>query len=237
VAGVTDALLALADHDEALIRARHDVAHPAAQADLDRAVASLASLAADASTIEAERAPLAARAEELERDATAARDRAAAIARRLDESTGAGRELEAMAHERDGLAARADAFDDELLAIYEVLGPLDERLATVRSDAEDVTARREHAARSVAEQRAAAGVRLDELMAARPALAEAIDQATLARYDAAAKHAEGTGAARLVNGRCGGCHVTVPAAIADRLAHAPEGTIAVCDECGRLLVR
>lgn len=237
MAGVTDALLALADHDEAIIRARHDVTHPAAQADLDRAAASLASLATAAGEIESARAPLTARAEELERDATAARDRAVAIARRLDESTGAGRELEAMAHEREGLVARADGFDDELLGIYDVLGPLDERLATVRSDAAAATASREDAARTVSEQRSAAEARLDELVAARPGLAEAIDAATLARYDAAAKHAVGTGAARLVNGRCGGCHLAVPAAIADRLAHGPEGTIAVCDECGRLLVR
>jgi hypothetical protein len=237
VATVTDALLALVDLDESIIRARHDVARPAAQLDLDAADASLGSIAAAAKVLESERAPLAARAGELERDATTARDRASAITARLDESTGAGRELEAMAHERDAVVARADVLDDELLGLYEQLEPLDDRLEALRADAAEAAERREVAASAVAEQRDSADARLHELEDARAPIAEAIDEATLARYAAAAKRAGGTGAARLVNGKCGGCHVAVPAAIEDRLAHAPEGTIAVCDECGRLLVR
>lgn len=237
MASVNEALLALADHDESTIRARHDVEHPAARADLDAAAAALASIAVASRALGEERAPLESRAEELERDATTARERAAAIARRLDESTGAGRELEAMAHERDALVARADLLDEELLGIYELLEPLDERLGTLRAAELDAAGRRELAQASVDEQRSSATNRLHELTGARGPLADAIDDATLARYEAAAKHAGGTGAARLVNGRCGGCHVTVPAAIVDRLAHGPEGTIAVCDECGRLLTR
>jgi predicted nucleic acid-binding Zn-ribbon protein len=77
-----------------------------------------------------------------------------------------------------------------------------------------------------------------ELEAARPSITGALDAALLARYEAAANHAGGVGAARLVDGRCGRCRVTVPAAVADHLVRgADPDAIAVCDECGRLLVR
>jgi predicted nucleic acid-binding Zn-ribbon protein len=237
VASVNDGLLALADHDESIVRARHDVEHPGSMGDLDAAGSELASVAAQARSLDEERVPLAARAEALDRDATAARDRASVIAKRLDEATGAGRELEAMAHERDAIVARAELLDDELLGVYELLEPLDERLEALRATAVDAAARRERAQESVNEERDAASARLVELVDSRQPLAEALDPATLARYEAAATLAGGIGAARLVNGRCGGCHVAVPAAIADRLAHGPEGSIAVCDECGRLLTR
>jgi uncharacterized protein len=237
VASVNDALLALADHDEAIVRARYEAEHPAATAALDAARAELASAASATRALDADRAPLAARALELERDATTARDRANAIARRLDEATGAGRELEAMAHERDALVARADVLDEELLGIYEQLEPLDEQLAALRAGALDATARREQAQAAVTVEREAATARLVELLAARVPLADEVSAEILVRYEAAAARAGGIGAARLVNGRCGGCHVTVPAAIEDRLAHAPDGTIVVCDECGRLLTR
>ena len=234
---MTEALLALADHDESIVRTRHEAAHPASQADLDATVAELAAATAAMRALDEDRAPLTARAGELERDATTARDRASAIARRLDESTGAGRELEAMAHERDALVARGDLLDEELLGIYELLEPLDEQLETLRATALDAAARRERAEASVNDERSSATARLDALAAARGALARAIDAGTLARYEAAAARNGGIGAARLVNGRCGGCRLAVPAAIVDQLAHAPEGTIVVCDECGRLLTK
>ncbi len=237
MAGVNESLLALADHDETMVRARHEIEHPASTADLDAARAELASAAASKRALDGARAPLVARSGALEHDATAARDRASVIARRLDESTGAGRDLEAMAHERDALMARADQLDEELLSIYEQLEPLDERLESLRVDALAASARRERAQASATAERESAAARLEELTAARGPLAGAIDAATLARYEAAAARAGGIGAARLVNGRCGGCHVAVPAATADRIAHGPEGTIVVCDECGRLLTR
>lgn len=160
------------------------------------------------------------------------------MAARLDEATGAGRSLEAMVHERDTLAARASQLDDELLELLEQLEPLDASDAALRHDATRVTARRDELADAVATERDHATTRLAELTAQRPALAAELDAALLARYEAIAARAGGVGAARLVDGRCGACRVTVPAATADHLEHGgdPEA-IAVCDECGRLLVR
>ena len=47
----------------------------------------------------------------------------------------------------------------------------------------------------------------------------------------------GVGAARLVNGRCTGCHLTLPATELDRIRREPPDALIRCDQCGRVLVR
>jgi uncharacterized protein len=238
VAIVNDALVALAEHDAAIMRARHAAAHPPSLVAHDAAMAELDALRASKRELDEQRTPLADRAARLESEAETTRERTAVLATRLEEATGAGRSLEAMVHERDALAARAGALDDELLELLEQLEPLDARDAALREGAQRVVARRDELAAAVTAERDAASATLAELTAQRPSCTAALDGALLARYEAIAPRAGGIGAARLVDGRCGACRVTVPAAILDRLEHgADPDAIAVCDECGRLLVR
>ena len=235
---MNDALLALADLDAALIPARHAVGHPPSLPAHDAALTELRALRAAKVALDEERAPVAARAAALELEAGSTRERAAAIAARLDAATGAGRELEAMAHERDALAERAERLDDELLEDLELLEPLEARDVDLRARAEELARDREALTLAVAEERSGASARLEALEASRPALAAALEPSLLARYEAVAARSGGVGAARLVDGRCGACRVTVPAAIADRLLHgANTDAVEACDECGRLLAR
>ena len=233
---MTDALIGLADHDTATNRARHAVAHPSSVRARDEAVAELRALRDEKRELDLELEPLRASAATLERDAAQARARAATIAERLDAATGAGRELEAMAHERDALTTRADRLDDELLEVLELLEPLDARDAALRARAAAVTAARDELAGLVEEERTRDERALAALEDSRAALAEKVPAAVLARYEAIAARRDGVGAARLVDGRCEACHVRVPSALADKLAHDPASVAEVCDECGRLLV-
>jgi predicted nucleic acid-binding Zn-ribbon protein len=238
VAGVHDELLALADHDADLVRARHEVEHPPSIAVLREVEAELTALRAAKRELDATLVPLAAQAATLERDAVGARQRAGVIEARLAESTGAGRELEAMAHERDALASRAGAIDDELYGVLEALEPLEALDATLRASFAAATARHLAAVAATEAERADASTTLAQLEASRPGLTAALDAALLARYEAAAVHAGGVGAARLVDGRCGRCRVAVPATTANLLVRGTDpDAIAICDECGRLLVR
>lgn len=235
---MNDALLALADHDAAVVRARHDVEHPPAQAAVNAANEQLAALANDKRALDELRTPLTKRAAVLESDATAARERAAVIQRRLDAATGAGRDLEAMEEERRSLETRASGFEDDQLEALEALEPLDAADEELRERAAAIAEERDAAAARLEDELAAATAALAELVEQRAAIAAALDPALLARYEAVAARTGGSGAARLVDGRCGGCRVAVPASVADRLLHgADHDAIATCDECGRLLVR
>ena len=159
------------------------------------------------------------------------------IAAKLTAATGAARELTAMEAERTHLAERASALEDEQLEVLEQLEPLEDADAALREQARAAMAARDAAASRVDEERAAATAEVARLEGERPGLTAALDAGLLARYEQAARHTGGVGAARLVDGRCGGCRVTVPAAIADHLLHGEDGLVEVCDECGRLLVR
>jgi predicted nucleic acid-binding Zn-ribbon protein len=44
-------------------------------------------------------------------------------------------------------------------------------------------------------------------------------------------------AALLVNGRCGGCHLALPATEVDRLRKLPADALVRCEQCERILVR
>ena len=156
------------------------------------------------------RAPLAASAEALEREAAvgarARRGHGARDSTRRPVRVGTSRRWSTSATRSP--RARAE-LDDELLALLEQLEPLDASDAALRHDATRVT-RPARRARRRGRRRARPcdRRRLAELTAQRPALAAALDAALLARYEAIAARAGGVGAARLVDGRCGACRVT-----------------------------
>ena len=55
-------------------------------------------------------------------------------------------------------------------------------------------------------------------------------------YERQRARLEGVAVARLVGGRCDGCHLTLPAVELDRIRHESAGTLEYCEQCGRILV-
>ena len=72
--------------------------------------------------------------------------------------------------------------------------------------------------------------RRDEAVAPLPA-------ALVARYEELRAHLGGVAVARLVGGRCDGCHLALAQAALERIRTAPPDELVECEECGRLLVR
>jgi hypothetical protein len=72
--------------------------------------------------------------------------------------------------------------------------------------------------------------------AARDEAAAAVDGALVADYERRREHSHGVGAARLVGFTCQGCHLSIPAAVVDRLRRESDGPLAYCDNCGCILV-
>lgn len=58
----------------------------------------------------------------------------------------------------------------------------------------------------------------------------------LAEYASLRGGAGGIGVSRLIGSQCGGCHLTLSAMEVARLRKLPDGEVAHCDECGRILV-
>jgi predicted nucleic acid-binding Zn-ribbon protein len=74
--------------------------------------------------------------------------------------------------------------------------------------------------------------RLGKLLATRKQQLVSISPQALKAYEGAKRHAGPTAVVLLINGRCRGCQVTVPAMLAKSVN---EGQMATCDSCGRLL--
>jgi len=77
---------------------------------------------------------------------------------------------------------------------------------------------------------------LEALHAARAQAAGEVPGELLATYESLRQHLGGTGVARLVGSRCGGCHLSLPATALDQLRRQSAGTISYCEQCGRILV-
>ena len=74
------------------------------------------------------------------------------------------------------------------------------------------------------------------LSAQRPKTADAVPQQLLGTYERLRARLSGVAVARLIGGRCDGCHLTLPAVELDRIRHESAGTLEYCEQCGRILV-
>ncbi len=231
-------LLDLQDHDTAVDQVRHRLASLPERVALTANRAAVSGLSSRMATVQKERDELGARQEALEHQIGTARSRKAEIEKRMfGGQVTAARELQAMDEEVRHLGQHVRELEDRELEIMEELEPLDDRLTVAA--AETATLEEEagtlRAAITVAEGDLQGD--LDRLLGERAALAGSVPAELLARYETLRTRLGGTGAARLVGGSCGGCHLVLPAMEVDRIRKAPPDAVMTCDQCGRILVR
>ena len=147
------------------------------------------------------------------------------------------RELQALQAEIDALKRRAGSLEDEVLEAMTEREPLDQEVADLE-------------AQSVAVDEQAAGLRVvvaaaqaaidEELVveeAARAAAVDGIAPAVISSYERLRTRLDGIGAARLVNGRCDGCHLSLSVTELTTANRQPPDALFHCEQCGRILVR
>ena len=199
--------------------------------------AAAATYEAAAAGVSADLAPLAEKIRALEVDVASLAERRATVEARLASSTGASRDLVAMDAERQHLAERQSKFEDVELTLMEQTDPLEAKLVEIAA----LLAPLEEEARTIESTLAEEEAELDSVIAARreerAAAATGVDASLLARYDKIGSKLGGVGAARLVDGRCGGCHLALAAAELDDLRRLAPDEVGTCDQCGRILLR
>ena len=183
-------------------------------------------------------ATLAARQAELEGKLATTEAQATAVEARLrsGEST-AARDIVRWGEEVAHLRERATALEDQAFeALVEREAAEAEAAAAAERLAEAVGAVRSfRGALAVAER--AVDVEVARVAAERAARAGVVPAELLARYDRLRAHLGGTGAARLEDGKCGGCHLALSPRDLDDARRAPADEVLTCDACGRILVR
>lgn len=181
---------------------------------------------------------LAARQAELEGQLSETEARAGAVESRLrsGEST-AARDIVRWGEEVAHLRQRASGLEDEAFAALVAREAAEAEVAAsaARLAAAVADLRRLRGELAGAEETVDADLaRVERERATR---AVAVPTELLARYDRLRAHLGGTGTARLEDGRCQGCHLTLSPRDLDDARRAPEDAVLVCDACGRILVR
>jgi hypothetical protein len=149
----------------------------------------------------------------------------------------APREAEALQHEIALLDERRSQLDDRELAALEEQSEIDDRLVAhggreheVASAVDEARAALDVAEAAIDAELAAAAARSDDLRASLPA-------EVLVHYDRLRSQLGGVAVAKLVGNRCDGCHLDLSAAEAERVRATPDGEMADCPQCNRMLVR
>lgn len=147
------------------------------------------------------------------------------------------RELQAMQTEGEALRIRRATLEDEVLDAMGEREPLDAELVALGARRDELDADGSRLRALVAEGQAAVDRELADVLDARKVAAGDIppDLATL--YEQLRSRLGGVAAAPLVNGRCGGCHLALPATEVARLRVEPPETLVRCEQCERILVR
>jgi uncharacterized protein len=147
------------------------------------------------------------------------------------------RELQAMQAEGEAMRARRAGLEDRILEAMEVREPLEAEVAALDRRRAELDADGSRLRAALAEAEAEVDRELAAAVAARAEAAAAVPADMAARYERLRARNNGVGAAPLVNGRCGGCHLALPATEVDRLRKLPAEELVTCEQCERILVR
>jgi len=147
------------------------------------------------------------------------------------------RELQAMQSEGDILRSRRATLEDEVLDAMGAREALDEELAALRRRQASLDDDGARLRAVVAEAQTQLDHDLAAELAARAAAAAEVPADLIVLYEQLRARLGGVAAALLVNGRCGGCHLALPATEVARLRKAPPEELVRCEQCERILVR
>lgn len=232
-----DHLLAVQDLDIALTQLQHRrdaLAETSGLAAVEAQIASLEAMRQDAAS---RRAVLAGSQKDLEEQIAGISERRGMLERRMYAARGtSARDLQAMSEEVRHLTERGAELEElELAAMLDQdpidaeLAALDERMAPLRAQADELRTQVGEAARAIdAEMATTVGQRASE--------AEQLPTALSDRYETLRARLKGTGAARLIGSRCDGCHLQLSSVEVEKIRALPAGEVATCEQCGRILV-
>jgi len=200
--------------------------------------AGLADLSGRAAALEERRRDLQARQADLEGQIAGVAGRRKALEDRMYGARGsATRDLQAMDEEIRHLADRRSELEDVELELMEEQEPVDAELDELAAERERLESSAGGLRVALAEAESVVDADLSVQAAARADGAAGLPADLVARYEGLRSRLGGVGAARLVGNHCDGCHLELPSVEVERLRRLPPGTVATCDQCGRILVR
>jgi len=236
--GHFQALLRLQECDIAIdqmVYRRDNLPAHAALADVQRRATILKPQLADATS---RRDSVAQRQATLEAEIDSLQRRAAEINSRLyGTSPVSPRDAQAMAEEVKHVDERRKSLEDSDLEVMEELEPLQAELSGLEHEAQVLAADSRQAQAGLAASQQELDEELIVARRERETVSSGVTDTLRAEYERLRPSLGGIAVAPLVNGSCGGCHLTLSAAELSQIRKAPDDAVVSCEECGRILVR
>jgi uncharacterized protein len=234
---VLEDLLVVQEHDSNADRLRHRKATLPEQARLAEVEQTLAALDASMADVGGRRDEVMRRQQRHEDELASIETKIGEVEKRLySGAVTVPRELQAMEADVTSLKRHRSDIEDHVLEAMQEREPLDGELATLGEQRSALEEEAERLRQTIAEQSTDIDAELSTELEARKVAATSIPDDLLSQYERLRASQGGVGAARLVNGRCSGCHLTLPATELDRIKHADADAVVLCDQCGRILV-
>jgi predicted nucleic acid-binding Zn-ribbon protein len=231
-------LLAVQDLDTSISQHEHRKASLPERRELEALHARSAEIRRRAAGLTAQREEVQIRLNHLEEQSAAVVARRKTLEDRLYGARGAaGRDLRAIESEVAQLAGRLDQLESDELVVLEEQEPIDQELGRCSAELAELAELAAGLSARVAEADRTIDAELAELAEARRAQAAHLPETLARRYEDLRSRLGGIGAARLVDNRCGGCHLSLPSVEIDRIKHQSPDAVVTCDQCGRILVR
>jgi len=231
-------LLVVQEHDSAVDRLRHRKETLPAQARLAEIEQAIGALDASMADVGARRDDVARRQQRHEDELASVEAKIGEVEKRLySGEVSAPRELLAMEADVASLRRHRAEIEDRVLEAMQDREPLDAEVATLDQERAALDAEVDQLRAVLATETKDIDAELSTELEARAAAAASIPDELLSQYERLRAKQGGVGAARLVNGRCSGCHLTLPATELDRIKHQDDDSVVLCDQCGRILVR
>ncbi|HEX3622591.1 MAG TPA: C4-type zinc ribbon domain-containing protein [Acidimicrobiales bacterium] len=235
---VFDDLLQVQEHDTAADRLRHRRLTLPELVELQAAEDELARVEAAAADVDARAAEAGRAQRHLEGELSLVEAKVAELEAKLySGAINVPRELQAMQAEGEALRARRATLEDEVLEAMGRRESLDAEAVALQKRREELDADGSRLRVAVAEAQAQVDRDLAAELDARASAAAGIPAELASLYEQLRVRLGGVAAAPLVNGRCGGCHLALPATEVARLRREPPETLVRCEQCERILVR
>jgi predicted nucleic acid-binding Zn-ribbon protein len=143
------------------------------------------------------------------------------------------RELMGLQHEVELLKEKHKEREEQLLTVMMQVETAQQEVADKQNELEAIEKDWEAEQKRLAQEKEAFEADLDTLHQKRSAIAGQIDTTSLSTYDELRNVKQGIAVAKLVQGRCQGCRISLP--VSDQQKARIGQKLATCSNCGRIL--
>ena len=157
--------------------------------------------------------------------------------KRLASGTGTAKELEQTQHELETLHKRKSELEEVELEIMVRKEEIDKRLNIQNSEIEKLSKVKTDLEASVSTKSTQLNDQISKATEERNKSIKNISVDLANLYEKIRTNSSGVGAARLFDGKCEGCNLTLNAVEITRIKGLPEDEVVRCEECNRILVR